>query len=139
MAKQLDASNAVDFNNDDSNTSANPTFDSIFNSRMSRRNMLRSSAGLAVTAAIPSFGLAGCGSDDVAAPPAERLLSFTAVAKSLADRVSVPVGYSATVLYALGDPLFATTTTFKNDGTDADFENRAGDHHDGMEWLGMTM
>ena len=138
MAKKFDAPGAIDFNNDDSNTSANPTFESIFNARMSRRNMLRGSAGLAVTAAIPSFGLAGCGSDDVSAAPVERLLGFAAVAKSLADRVIVPVGYSATVLYALGDPLFATTTAFKNDGTDADFENRSGDHHDGMEWLGLS-
>jgi secreted PhoX family phosphatase len=52
--------------------------------------------------------------------------------------VTVPAGYTANVLYALGDPLTATATAFKNDGSDADFENRAGDHHDGMEFFGLS-
>ena len=128
----------VDFNDENSNVSANPTFDSIFNARMSRRNLLRGGMGLAATAAIPAFGLAGCGSDDAVIVAVEKLLGFAPVAKSLADVVSVPVGYTASVLYALGDPLFATTTAFKNDGSDADFENRGGDHHDGMEWFGLS-
>ena len=37
--------------------------------------------------------------------PAATLLGFTAVPKSLADTVVVPAGYTASVLYALGDPL----------------------------------
>ena len=135
------SSPGVDFNDDNSNVSANPTFDSIFAARMSRRNLLRGGVGLAATVAIPTFGLVGCGSDsDPVAPPvaAEKLLGFAPVAKSLADVVLVPVGYTASVLYALGDPLFATTTAFRNDGTDADFDNRGGDHHDGMEWFGLS-
>jgi secreted PhoX family phosphatase len=70
-----------DFNNENSNTSDNPTFDSV---------------------------------------------------------LKVPAGYTASVIYALGDPLSATTSAFKNDGTDGDFENRAGDHHDGMEYFGLS-
>lgn len=128
----------VDFNDDNSNVSTNPTFDSIFAARMSRRNLLRGGMGLAAATAIPTFGLAGCGSDDATITPVEKLLGFTAVPKSLADTVTVPAGYSVNVLYALGDPLFATTTAFKNDGTDADFESRGGDHHDGMEWFGLS-
>lgn len=140
MKKTSDASSpSIDFNDDNSNVSANPTFDSIFATRMSRRNLLRGGMGLAAATAIPAFGLAGCGSDgDMVVVPAEKLLGFTPVAKSLADVVSVPAGYTASVLYALGDPLFATTTAFKNDGTDADFDNRGGDHHDGMEWFGLS-
>jgi secreted PhoX family phosphatase len=139
MRKAVDTSSLpVDFNDDNSNMSPNPTFDSIFAARMSRRNMLRGSVGLAAAAAIPTFGLAGCGSDDAIAAPVEKLLGFSAVPKSLADTVAVPAGYTASVLYALGDPLFATTTAFRNDGTDADFESRAGDHHDGMEWFGLS-
>ncbi|HEY9238392.1 MAG TPA: PhoX family phosphatase, partial [Burkholderiaceae bacterium] len=65
-------------------------------------------------------------------------LSFAAVAKSTADRVSVPVGYTATPIYALGDPLTAATPAFRNDGTDTDYANRAGDHHDGMEYFGLN-
>lgn len=32
----------------------------------------------------------------------------------------------------------ANTPAYKNDGTDTDFENRAGDHHDGMEYFGLS-
>jgi secreted PhoX family phosphatase len=134
----------IDFNDEDSNTSPNPTFDSVLQARLSRRGVLRGAAAL-----LGGLGLSACGSDDdvVAAAPAPaptptpaapRLLGFSAVPKSLADRLSVPVGYTATVLYALGDPLTAATPAYKNDGTDGDYANRAGDHHDGMEWFGLN-
>ena len=122
---------------ENSNTSANPTFASVLDARLSRRSLLRGGVGTAAAAVFGSFGLAACGSDDDSSP-AEKMLGFTAVPKSLADSLSVPVGYTATVLYALGDPLTATTPAYKNDGTDTDFENRAGDHHDGMEWFGLS-
>lgn len=61
----------------------------------------------------------------------------TLAATSLADAVIAPEGYSAQIVYALGDPLTASTPAFKNDGTDADFSNRASDHHDGMAWFGL--
>lgn len=57
---------------------------------------------------------------------------------SRADAVSVPVGCTATTIYALDDPLTATTPACKNDGTDTDYANRAGDHHDGMEYFGLN-
>ncbi len=50
----------------------------------------------------------------------------------------VPDGYSFDIIYALGDPLTASTAAYKNDGTDTDYGNRAGDHHDGMEYFGLT-
>ena len=42
------------------------------------------------------------------------------------------------MLYALGDPLDAATPAYRNDGTDTDFDRRAGDHHDGMEYFGLS-
>lgn len=45
----------------------------------------------------------GLGEEAVAAPR-EKLLGFREVSKSLADTVVVPQGYTASVLYALGDP-----------------------------------
>jgi hypothetical protein len=42
------------------------------------------------------------------------------------------------VIYALGDPLTAATPAYANDGSDTDFDNRAGDHHDGMEYFGLN-
>jgi uncharacterized protein len=65
-------------------------------------------------------------------------LGFTPVAKSLADAVSVPAGYTATVLYRLGDPINAATPAFGNVGSDTDFASRAGDHHDGMYYFGLA-
>ena len=134
-------SDRIDFNDENSNTSANPTFDSVLQTRLSRRGLLRGSVGTVGTAMLGGLGVAACGGGDdpvvPPAPPAATLLGFTAVAKSLADTVVVPAGYTASVLYALGDPLTAATPAYKNDGTDTDFEHRAGDHHDGMEWFGL--
>ncbi len=66
------------------------------------------------------------------------VLSFTAVAKSLADIVTVPTGYTATVLYRLGDPIAAGVAAYANDGSDSNFAQRAGDHHDGMSFFGLA-
>ncbi len=133
------------------NTSPNQNFDEVLSARLSRRSLLRGSFASAASAVLGVVALQGCGSSsDTPAPvvapppppvppvPAEKLLAFSAVSKSLADMVTVPAGYTASVLYALGDPLTATTAAFKNDGTDGDFENRAGDHHDGMEFYGLS-
>ena len=103
------------FNDEDSNTSANPAFEQIAQARMSRRGWLQGAAsvGLASGAslAVPSAQ---------AATPKAALsqLGFKAVGKSLADTVVVPEGYQAQVLYALGDPLNANVPAFKNDGSD---------------------
>ena len=127
----------IDFNDEDSNTSANPSFDSVLQARLGRRSLLRGSVGAVGTAMLGGLGLSACGGGDAEAAPAATLLGFTAVAKNLTDVVTVPAGYTASVLYALGDPLTAGTAAYKNDGTDADFDKRAGDHHDGMEWFGL--
>ena len=136
----------------DTNVSSNEHFSTVLEARLSRRSLLRGGAATAATALLGAIGLSGCGGSDNdpapapttpptgtnPPPPAEKILGFTAVSKSLADTVVVPAGYTASVLYALGDPLTAGTAAFKNDGTDADFENRAGDHHDGMEFFALS-
>jgi len=137
----------IDFNDENSNTSDNPSFDSVLQARLSRRGLLRGSVGTVGTTLLGGLALAGCGGGDTLAtiptptpapaPATETLLSFAAVAKTMADTVTVPAGYTASVIYALGDPLTAATPAYKNDGTDTGFENRAGDHHDGMEWFGL--
>ncbi len=40
------------------------------------------------------------------------------MAKSLADVVVVPAGYTASVLLRLGDPIAAGVSDYANDGTD---------------------
>ena len=138
----------IDSDDVDCNTSRNEHFDTVLAARLSRRSLLRGGFAGAAGALLGTVGLAGCGSSDdpvtvtppppVAPVPTEKLLAFTAVSKSLADVVTVPAGYTASVLYALGDPITGAAGAFKNDGTDADFESRAGDHHDGMEFYGLS-
>jgi uncharacterized protein len=133
------------FSNEDSNTSANQDFESVLNLRLSRRNMLRGGVGAAGSVLLGGAALTGCvsmgqsaGSSAMATGNPLSKLGFTPVAKSLADLVSVPTGYKAEVFYALGDPIFAGAAAFKNDGTDTDFDKRAGDHGDGMEWFSLN-
>lgn len=130
------------------NSSGNPTFDSVLAARLSRRSLLKGSFGIAATT---FFGttLAACGGSggsstsavggETDATPKTLKLNFNAVAKSLADAVVVPAGYTATVLYRLGDPTTTSIGAYRNDGTDtgASFTQRAGDHHDGMHYFGL--
>ncbi len=104
----------------------------------SRRNILRGGLGLG---ALSFLGLAGCGGggSSVAALPAKGL-NFTATPLNQTyDGVSVAQGYKAEVLYKLGDPIYAATPAYLNNGTEtsASFDFRAGDHHDGMYFFGM--
>ncbi|WP_234263196.1 PhoX family protein [Hydrogenophaga sp. NFH-34] len=124
------------FNDEDSNTTPNPHIDQIVQARLSRRGLLRGALGGA--GLVGAAGLTACastGQGAVASPLGS--LGFKPVAKSMADMVVVPEGYTATIVYALGDPLSASTPDFKNDGSDTAFDQRAGDHHDGMEWFGL--
>jgi secreted PhoX family phosphatase len=126
-----------------SNDSPNPHIGELLSTR---RGFLKGSAGVTL-ASMLGIGLSACGgSGSVSAGTgsssssggAARLMGFTPVAKSLADAFSVPVGYTARVIYALGDSLRAATPAFRNDGSDEDFEHRAGDCHDGMEYFGLN-
>ena len=65
-------------------------------------------------------------------------LDFAAVPKNLNDIVTVPAGYTATVLYRLGDPLNAATPAYANNGTDTGFSARAGDHGDALYYYGLA-
>ena len=81
-------------------------------------------------------GLSSTAETTVTVGPA--VLGFAAVPKSLEDIVIVPAGYTVSVLYRVGDPLGATVPEYKNDGTDSDFGNRAGDQHDAIHYFGLA-
>lgn len=148
------------------NVSSNVHIHDIISERLrdpSRRDVMRGGLGLGALTWIGGSGalslFSGCGDDsekprspdagpmpDAPAPspdappqPEGPTLGFTAVAKSLADTMVVPAGYSAAVLYSLGDPIAAGVTAYANDGSDtpASFAQRAGDHHDGMHYFGF--
>ena len=148
-AEQLAVSKPNHNDDDICNTSSNPSLNDIIEARMSRRGVFRTAIGTAGSAVLGSVALSACGGGNDPAPaantppaaitpPASAVLGFTAVAKNRLDLVTVPAGYTATPIYALGDPLTAATPDYKNDGTDLDFDNRAGDHHDGMEYFGLN-
>ena len=141
MSKPSDNTPLLISGNEDSNISGNEHFQGVLQARLSRRDILRGSLGVGMATMFSSFGLSACTSDsnddNAAAGGSEKLLNFSAVNKSLLDQVVVPAGYTASIIFALGDPLSASTAAFKNDGSDSDFENRAGDHHDGMEYFGL--
>ncbi len=128
------------------NPTDNARFEQVLEARLARRSLLRGGVGGAVAALLGGGALSACGGGlpvretAQAAKPAGAVeaLGFTPVGKSLADVVSLPAGYTATVLYALGDPLDAATPDYANDGSDGAFERRAGDHHDGIEFFGLA-
>ncbi len=94
----------------------------------------------AVTASTPlTFQIVNGGVSDTSVVTVNPVqLSFPAVAKNLNDVVTVPTGYAVKVLTALGDPLTAATTAFRNDGTDTDYANRIGDHGDALYYYGLN-
>ena len=112
------------------NDSDNPSLEAVIGQRYSRRQTLL--GGLAATAAVLAPGVAA------AQPKAVFGLGFKAVAKHRGDMVTVPEGYRADILYSVGDPLAANVPAWRGDGTEDDFDHRAGDHHDGMRYFGLS-
>ena len=95
------------------NTSANPSLNDVIEARMSRRSVFKAGLGSAGTAVLGSFGLAGCSSGNdggtgVAQPPAPAAsldfkAGFKAGFKDEASRTAkVPGLGSREGLYAVG-------------------------------------
>ncbi len=120
------------------NDSANPHFHAVLDTRLSRRGVLLGGIGAAATTAFGGLSAVSAIAAPAVTAAAIKKLEFTAVAKGVADIVSVPKGYTASVVYALGDPLSADVPAFRNDGSDTRYELRAGDHHDGMDYFGLS-
>ncbi|WP_295983000.1 PhoX family phosphatase [uncultured Variovorax sp.] len=140
------------------NPTSNPSFTELIAARLSRRRLFGLGVGTAGTAMLQACGGGGGGGTafpvlpaapapapapspaPAPAPAAAMKLGFNPVAKSLADVVTVPAGYTASVLFRLGDPITPAVAAYRNDGSDAadTFDRRAGDHHDGMTFFGMN-
>ena len=146
----------MSYEDETTNASSNPHINDLIESRLqdpARRGMLRGGFGFAALSFIGGGSLlAGCGGgDDAFASPAPApapapalarpaSLGFAAVPKSLGDVVTVPPGYTASVLLRLGDPTAPGVAAYRNDGTDAaaTYAQRMGDHHDGMHYFGVS-
>jgi secreted PhoX family phosphatase len=129
----------------DTNLSDNPSLGDIIAARLSRRNVLK--LGGATTAAfLVSFGspaLAAADSpkgrddddddDDDEHDDDGPLLGFTSVAINGLDEVTVPEGYTASVLYAWGDPVSDGPAFAFDASQDWQAQSvQAGMHHDGI-------
>jgi secreted PhoX family phosphatase len=112
----------------------NNKFSDLLEARLSRRQVLRGASLL------PLLGLpAGCASLGGRADTGE--IGFQAITASTEDRVRVPAGYSANVLYRWGDSVgsAAGMPAFKPDASNTAAEQalQAGMHHDGMEFFSL--
>ena len=137
----LAATDLTDPDDRDNNHSGNPHMNDVLALRMHRRYVLKGGVGAMTMAGLGTLGLSACGGSSETAPiaagPAPVVLGFSAVAKATSDRITVPAGYTATVIYATGDTLDAGSD-YKNDGTEGNFARRSGDHHDGMHFFGLS-
>jgi len=111
------------------NATDNPTFEEVLDAAISRRSVLQSGLGAGLGAAAALWLAGRADADD----QARRLPS---IAPSIDDRVRVPEGYAAEVLYAWGDPV-GNGPEWKPDASDtaAAQAQQAGMHHDGMEYF----
>ncbi len=120
-------------------TAASPDFDSVLAARLSRRSLLKGSLATAATTYLGS-SLSLSASGDVQAAARALKLNFQAIPKSIDDKIAIANGYQWRVLVATGDPLASDVPAYANDGSDeaGSFTRRAGDHHDGMHFFGMS-
>jgi secreted PhoX family phosphatase len=109
-------------------------FSDLLELRLSRRQVLTSAAVFAAASTLP-LSLAGCASS----LKRDGTLGFKPIATAVADTVRVPEGYTATVLYAWGDPIGhpSGSPAFKQDATNTADEQalQAGMHHDGIHFF----
>jgi secreted PhoX family phosphatase len=124
------------------NHSSNSPFQQVLAARMQRRTVMKGSVGAAL-ASVMGLGLAGCGSDDdddngmTTGSASSTELGFKAVARSTANEVVVPEGYSSVTFLPWGTPITGSYPEYRADGTNtgADQEQQVGMHHDGVHFF----
>lgn len=135
----------------DNNTSDNIHFRDILEQHISRRSLITKAASGAVALTLAST-LTGCndndddsGSNNGGTKPVDpnkkpEKLTFTPVSKNLNDIVTVPEGYEANVIYALGDSINPRVGDWDDNNIPSgpSFQFRSGDCHDGMHYFGLN-
>ncbi|MBP1486650.1 PhoX family phosphatase [Acinetobacter nosocomialis] len=135
----------------DNNTSDNIHFRDVLDQYVSRRSLITKAASGAVALTLAST-LTGCndnnddsGSNNGGTAPVDpnkkpEKLTFTPVAKNLNDIVTVPEGYEANIIYALGDSLNPSFGDLDDNNIPSgpSFQFRSGDCHDGMHYFGLN-
>ena len=111
-------------------------FGNVLSATMNRREVMRGGLSAAVTAGFGGSLLSACASDGPGSGPTVNVKN---VARSKDDRVVIPSDYSAYVLFATGDLLNgAGADKDLEDITGTEMASRAGDHHDGMYFYGLS-
>ncbi|MDC7715269.1 PhoX family phosphatase [Vogesella sp. LYT5W] len=125
------------------NESTNPLLSEVLEARFSRRSLLQGSGALGVAGVLSgSFATLA---EAASAPFAKKTpqLGFKPVPFGFEDKVVVPEGYTAEVLYAWGDPvgIKGNMPAFKQDASNsaAEQEVQAGMHHDGMHYYPLPL
>lgn len=123
---------------------------------VSRRRVLAGATTLGL-AGLAGLVLGGCEGDEGAtgatgpagpagpagppgSTPAPPEFNFKVVSLNTHDKVTLPEGHSAQILYAYGDPISPDVDDYSNTGTEPglEWDQRAGDHHDGMHFFGLN-
>jgi secreted PhoX family phosphatase len=142
---------AYDLDDIPTNPTANPHFDEVVKSVVSRRGFLKTGLGLGAVGFF-TVPLAACGGSDDDVPvtppttpaptptPAKPLLGFKAVAANSGDAITVPEGYRAQVFCRWGDPLFSNSPAWTGRATEdaAAQALQFGDNNDGMHYFPLT-
>jgi uncharacterized protein len=120
-----------------SNQSSNTSFDAILQQRLLRRQVLQGglvAAGMTLLGGSGSFWLGR------RAEAGTTLFDFQGIPVSTADRVVVPPGYKAEVLFAWGEPI-SDGPAFKPDASNTvdDQMLQAGMHHDAIHYFPLPM
>ncbi len=129
--------------NDTSNTCNNPALSDVLEARFSRRGILQGTGALGVAGLFSgTFATLAEAAQGVGNLPVPTL-GFAPVPFGFEDKVVVPAGYSAEVLYAWGDPVGipGNMPAFKQDASNTAAEQaaQAGMHHDGMSYFPLPM
>lgn len=111
-------------------------FGNVLSATMNRREVMRGGLSAAVAASFAGSALSACGGDG---PGSGAVVGTKNVARSKDDRVVIPSDYSAYVLFATGDLLNGAGADKElNAITGTEMASRAGDHHDGMYFFGLS-
>lgn len=129
----------VDFDHEDSNRSNNRYFGDVLEVNLRRRNLLKGSIGLAVTAGLFAKGMGTSLISDARAMDGIPL-GFQAVPQGTADTIVVPAGYTATPAFAWGEPIIYPFPAYRDDGSNTadDQRRQIGMHHDGMHYFPLV-
>ena len=120
-----------------------PSLRSMLQARLSRRDALRGSFGVAAGSTLVGAGLAGCSDDNGGSSgsgqpaPELQFQSVQGVAGSGVDTISLPEGYTYDVLIPWGTPILGDFPAFRPDGSNSAAEQaqQSGEWHDGMHFF----